>query len=139
MIFVYWCAVACGWFWTLLLSQPLFLLSPSGPVIHEPKTRPSLSRAQLTERLLSHHGSLLQAFNHRRVSNRKPVNNCLKEDQPPPYQCSDTEITGCTRNQATPHNNNKKFVIQVKPDIGRVSLDGFPHNSCSWRLMDFPS
>ena len=31
-------------------------LSPSGPVIHEPKTRPSLSRAQLTERLLSHHG-----------------------------------------------------------------------------------
>ena len=29
-----------------------------GPVIHEPKTRPSLSRAQLTERLLLHHGSL---------------------------------------------------------------------------------
>ena len=29
-----------------------------GPVIHEPKTRPSLSRVQLTERLLLHHGSL---------------------------------------------------------------------------------
>ena len=69
------------------------------------EARPSLSRAQLTERLLSHHGSLLQAFNHRRVSNRKPVNNCLKEDQPPHYQCSDTETTGCTRNRTILYNN----------------------------------
>ena len=28
-----------------------------GPVIHEPKTRPSLSRVQLTKRFLLHHGS----------------------------------------------------------------------------------
>ena len=97
--------VRCCMWVVLDIVQPLFLLSPSGPVIHEPKTRPSLSRAQLTERLLSHHGSLLQAFNRRRVSNRKSVNNRLKEDQQYHYQCSDTEITGCTHNQTILYNN----------------------------------
>ena len=64
-----------------------------GPVIHEPKTRPSLSKAQLTERFLLHHGSLKQVLRCRRVSNRWPVNNHLKEDQQYHYQCSDSEQT----------------------------------------------
>ena len=76
-----------------------------GPVIHEPKTRPSLSRDQLTERFLLHHGSLKQVLRRRRVSNRWPVNNRLKEDQQYHYQCSDTEIKGCTRNQTILYNN----------------------------------
>ena len=79
-----------------------------GPVVHEPKTRPSLSRAQL--RGYPYIMGASKQVLRRRVSNRWPVNNRLKEDQQYHHQCSDTEITGCTHNQATLNNNKHSLV-----------------------------
>ena len=48
VIFVYWCAGSCGWFGHGFGEFIVFSVAV-GSVIHEPKTRPSLSRAHLRE------------------------------------------------------------------------------------------